>query len=140
MPAGALGGVLSIAATIAVAAALISLLLQAGRIWLAGQALLQRVGLLPAPPPRPVGMPMERIAHDLRRLRVQTVHRPGEPWARHRGIVAAYDDALGDACRALGIETDLAELAPGLDRDGERLRVEAAVERAGIDLGPRVTG
>ena len=66
------------------------------------------LGLIPPPPPAPIGMPLERIAADLRRLRVEARrHDPGMPVAKYRGIVAAYDDALLDACRALDVPTTL---------------------------------
>ena len=52
--------------------------------------------------------------------------------ARHLGVVAAYDDALLGAARALDVPTSLAELPDGIDREVERLRLEHALERAGL--------
>ena len=98
---------------------------------------LGRAGhVIPPPPPTPVGMPIERIASDLRRIRPQVrVIGKGTPMVRRRGIVAAYDDALVDACHALGVSTELDQLTDALERESERLRTEAELERAGIDLG-----
>ncbi len=95
----------------------------------------RRLHLLPTPPARPEGQPLERIAADLRRLRPQArLHPEGAAYARHRGVVAAYDEALRDACRALSVPTDLADLPEGLEREAERIRVEYALEAAGLPL------
>ena len=91
--------------------------------------------ILPPPPPTPLGMPIERISADLRRIRVRTMTQAeGLPMVQRRAILAAYDDALMDACRALGVDTDLDAMNDDLDREGERLRTEVQLERAGIDL------
>lgn len=94
------------------------------------------LGLVKPEPPVPAGMPIERIAADLRRIRVQA-RRPvtGMPMARRRAITAAYDDALLDACRALDVPTELDRISDDLERESERLRTEAELERAGVDLG-----
>lgn len=131
---GTFGGAFSILAATAATAAGIALVLHARQLAAGGLRLGRRLRLLPPAAPPPVGMPLERIARDLRRLRPQLVHPAGQPVARYRGVVAAYDDALVDACRALGIATDLPGLPPGLDRETERLRVEVELERAGVQL------
>ena len=94
------------------------------------------LGLVKPEPPVPAGMPIERIAADLRRIRVQA-RRPvtGMPMARRRAITAAYDDALLDACRAFDVPTELDRISDDLERESERLRTEAELERAGVDLG-----
>jgi hypothetical protein len=98
----------------------------------AGQALR----VLPAPPPAPEGMPIERIAADLRRIRPQARRQAsGMPMVRRRAIVAAYDEALLDACRALDVPTELGRISDARERESERLRTEAELERAGVDLG-----
>jgi hypothetical protein len=80
-------------------------------------------------------MPIERISADLRRIRVQALRQAeGMPVVQRRAILAAYDDALMDACRALGVDTDLDAMKDDLDRESERLRTEVQLERAGIDL------
>ena len=102
--------------------------------WAVAAARLLRI--LPPPPPTPLGMPIERISADLRRIRVRTMTQAeGLPMVQRRAILAAYDDALMDACRALGVDTDLGAMNDDLDREGERLRTEVELERAGIDLG-----
>jgi hypothetical protein len=96
-------------------------------------ALGRRVHLLAPAPDPPLGPPLEKIAADLRRLRPE-VHspRPGIAMARQRGIVAAYDGVLVRAATALGVTTTLTEVPEGLDREAERLRVEHALELAGL--------
>ena len=92
--------------------------------------------ILPPPPPTPLGMPIERISADLRRIRVRTMTQAeGLPMVQRRAILAAYDDALLDACRALGVHTDLEAMNDDLDRESERLRTEVQLERSGIVLG-----
>lgn len=101
--------------------------------WAAAAGRLLR--LLPPLPPVPLGMPIERIVTDLRRIRPQALApTSGMPMARRRGIIAAYDDALLDACRALGVDTALDRVTDDLERESERLRTEHELARAGIDL------
>jgi hypothetical protein len=96
--------------------------------------------LVPPVPPAPQGMPIERIASDLRRIRPEArVQASGTPMVRRRAIVAAHDEALLDACHALGVSTELGRITDELERESERLRTEAELERAGIDLGPPQT-
>jgi hypothetical protein len=92
--------------------------------------------LVPTPPAAPTGMPIERIAADLRRIRPQALMpATGTPMVRRRAIVAAYDEALLDACRALDVQTELDRITDALERESERLRTEAELERAGVELG-----
>jgi hypothetical protein len=96
----------------------------------------RRVRVVPPAAPTPAGMPIERIAADLRRIRPEARRQAaGMPMARRRAIVAAYDEALLDACRALGVPTDLDRICDALERESERLRTEAELQRAGVDLG-----
>lgn len=132
------GGVLAIVLATAIATVTLGTVLYAGEI----RGLLVRSGrllhLLPPPPPAPLGMPFERIAADLPRLRVEArEHQPGMSMAKYRGAVAAYDDALLDACRAVDVPTELGRLPDGVEREAERLRVEYELERAGINLRER---
>lgn len=91
--------------------------------------------LLPPRPLTPAGMPIERIAADLRRIRPQALAPvAGTPMARRLALVAAYDEALLDACRALGVTTELDRMTDSLERESERLRTESELERAGVDL------
>ena len=83
--------------------------------------------------PRPQGLPIERLAADLRRVNRELRELPnGTSMVRRRGTQMAYDHLLGQACEALGIEHELAALPEGLDHDLERARVEVALERAGL--------
>jgi hypothetical protein len=95
----------------------------------------RRLHVVPPAPPTPMGRPIERIAADARRLRVQLGQiQPGLPVARLAGWRQAYDDVLLEGCRALGIEDRLSDLPPGTEREAERLRVEYLLEAAGLRL------
>jgi DNA-binding transcriptional MerR regulator len=81
-------------------------------------------------------MPIERISADLRRIRARALAQAeGMPLVQRRAILAAYDDALMDACRALGVDTELDAMNDDLERESERLRTEVQLERSGIVLG-----
>ena len=102
---------------------------------------LVRVGrsmhLLKPPPPTRVGPPLERIAQDLRRLQPEARRpRDGTTHVKHRAVVAAYDDLLVDACRAVEVPTSLTSLPEGVERESERLRIEFELERAGLAIRP----
>ena len=93
----------------------------------------RRLHLLPPELATPAGPPLEKLAADLRRLRAEArAPRPGVAMARHLGVVWAYDDALIGAARALEVPTTLRELPEGMDREAERLRLEHALELAGL--------
>ena len=80
-----------------------------------------------------MGPPLERIVRDLRRLQPEARrHRQGTANVKYRSVVAAYDDLLTDACRAVEVPTSLNSLPEGLERESERLRIEFELERAGI--------
>jgi hypothetical protein len=89
---------------------------------------------------RQQGVPLEQVAANLRRLRgVLTVdaHRS----AVHQiGNRVAYDQVLIQASEMLQIEHDLAKHYAGMERNIERLRVEAELERAGVVLSDRRYG
>jgi hypothetical protein len=129
------GGLLRIVLCVVLVAAVVGGVLYSREI----AALTVRVGrflhLLPPPPPTRAGPPLERIVRDLHRLRPEA-RRPGRgtPEAKLRGVLAAYDDLLLDACRAVGVPTELASLPEGIERESERLRVEYELERAGIPI------
>ena len=134
---GPVGGVLAIAVATVVAAVAFGAVFYFGEM----VALTVRAGrllhLISPPPPAPLGMPLERIAADLRRLHGEVRRHPaGMPMAKFRGMMAAYDDALLDA-RALDLPTDLSELAEGVERESERMRLEFELEQGGDQLpGP----
>lgn len=89
----------------------------------------------PLVPQAPVGPPIERIAADLRRLGRQRAGLAGRSSLWHSAILRSYDARLHAACRELEIVEYLAELS-GIDRDIERLRVEGALQAAGLVLTP----
>jgi hypothetical protein len=107
--------------------------------WLArfvfGSARLPEVVRRRAPePPPPTRRPLEVVAADLRRLSRQLARVPaGAPMARRRGLQAAYDDVLIEAAELLEVpHTLLPGTSPGLSRDAERLRLQAALAGAGL--------
>ncbi|MDG4795792.1 hypothetical protein [Micromonospora sp. WMMD1082] len=77
--------------------------------------------------------PLEQIAADLRCLRRERADGTRRAVVWHSSVLDAYDDRLRLACRALGITEHLAELA-GVDRQIERIRVEAELDAAGLRL------
>jgi hypothetical protein len=88
---------------------------------------------------RQQGVPLEQVAANLRRLRgVLTVdaHRSVHQISNR----VAYDQVLIQASEMLQIEHDLAKRSAGMERDIERLRVEAELERAGVVLSNRRYG
>lgn len=93
----------------------------------------RRLHVLRPLPERPDGPPLETLAATLRRLRPR-VHSPapGVAVARQRGITAAYDSALVNTARALEVPTTLTDLPEGFDQAAERLRLEDALEQAGL--------
>ena len=130
---GPVGGVLAIVIATGVVALVLGMVFYSGEMIAMTVRVGRLLGFLPPPPPTPAGMPLERIAADLRRLHIDARrHQPGMSMAKYRGAMAAYDDALLDACRALDLSTDLSTLPEGVERESERLRVEYELERAGI--------
>jgi hypothetical protein len=90
--------------------------------------------------PRPLtasGPPLERIVADLHRIAgLIEALPPRAPLARRQGAILAYDDALGAACRALGVDDALRGLPFGARRDAARIGVEAELTCAGLQLAP----
>jgi len=86
-------------------------------------------------PEQPAYPPIESVAGNARRLRAELLTlAPGTPMARRLGTTRAYDDLLANACLALDVPDTLSALGPGKERDIERLRVEHALEKAGLRL------
>jgi ABC-type phosphate transport system auxiliary subunit len=86
------------------------------------------------------GVPIEQLAADLRRLRAilgTDAHRSA---AHQMGNRLAYDKLLMQVCEMLEIEHDLEGDSIGFERDIERIRVEAELERAGLILSDRRFG
>jgi len=88
---------------------------------------------------RQQGVPLEQVAANLRRLRgvlIVDAHRS----VHQIGNRVAYDQVLIQASEMLQIEHDLAKHSAGMERNIERLRVEAELERAGVVLSDRRYG
>ena len=88
---------------------------------------------------RQQGAPLEQVAANLRRLRgvlIVDAHRS----VHQIGNRVAYDQVLIQASEMLQIEHDLAKHSAGMERNIERLRVEAELERAGVVLSHRRYG
>ena len=123
---------LYLAVVTAVAATVIAMVLYAPAVVRAVRRLGVREGLV-APDPPFLPPPVERLARDLQRIRTDlSALDPHTPVARRRGLVAAYDDALADACRAMGIADVLRGVPDGMDREAARLEVEEQLVAAGL--------
>src|SRR5436305_9854645 len=90
-----------------------------------------------APQPVASGRPIEQLAADFRRLRdavASDAHRSAERQLADR---MAYDRVLVELCDMISIDHHLGAQVVGRERDLERFRLEAEIERAGINLtGP----
>ena len=78
--------------------------------------------------------PIEQLAFDLRRL--DRLRRGGLPLQSQKwraAVMYAYDERLCMACACLGVPENLRPLA-GIDRNIERVRVEGALQAAGLEL------
>lgn len=94
-----------------------------------------RRALSPVEPEPPAGPAIEDLARNLRRLRREALApAPGAPMVRRTAAMAAYDDVLLQAARALDVPDTLSTLPPGTDREAERLRVEHLLRAAGLVL------
>ncbi len=86
------------------------------------------------------GMPLERLVADLRRLRSAVGADANRSAAHQLGNRMAYDQLLMQTCAMLEIEHELREESFGFDRDIERMRVEAELERVGVTVTDRRYG
>ena len=118
-----------------------------GALWLViyhqgevGESALRAARRLHLARPEPEVLPnrsLEAIARDLRRVhRLVQVTSPGESALRRTARLAAYDDLLLQACRALDVPDLLTGVAEGRERDAERLHVEFLLAEAGLDVDP----
>lgn len=89
---------------------------------------------------RQQGIPIEQLAADLRRLRAVISTDEHRSAAHQMGNRMAYDQILIQACEMLGIDHELGQQTKGLDRDIERFRLEAELERAGVVISIRRFG
>lgn len=82
----------------------------------------------------PAGPPIEQVAADLRRLTRQRLDIANRSPVWHAAVQSAYDQRLVVACRELRVQEHLAGLS-GVDLEIERVRVEGALQRAGMPAG-----
>ncbi len=83
-----------------------------------------------------LGPSLQAVVADLRRLRRELRGGPAPTQLRRVALLAAYDDALLDACRVAGVADPPLADAADRDRAFARLLTEAALEEAGIALDP----
>jgi hypothetical protein len=89
---------------------------------------------------RQQGVPLERLVSDLRRLRAAVGSDTNRSAAHQLGNLMAYDQLLIQTCEMLQIEHELAIDTKGLERDIERIRIEADLERVGVMVTDRRYG
>lgn len=89
---------------------------------------------------RQQGASLERLVGDLRRLRLAVSTDEHRSAAHQLGNRLAYDRVLMQVCAMLEIEHELDADTSGLDRDIERMRVEADLEHAGVTLSAKCYG
>jgi hypothetical protein len=80
------------------------------------------------------GRPVEQLAADLRRLRLAVATDQRRSATHQLANRVAYDQLLMQACQMLNVPHELTNNTAGPQRDIERIRVEAELERAGIVL------
>lgn len=80
------------------------------------------------------GRPIEQLAADLRRLRADLEHDEHRSATHQIGSRLAYDGLLIEACAMLGVGHELDHPTGGMVREIERVRVEAALQSAGLVL------
>ena len=103
--------------------------------WLADAALPWLGRRLRRHDPQPACRPIQEIASSIQRLGGEYYGgHPGRSWVKSEALRRAYDDALAEGCTALQVDSDLLALAPGTERDAERLRVEHLLASAGLVL------
>ena len=78
------------------------------------------------------GVPIEQVAANLRRLRAAVACDANRSAAHQMGNRLAYDRVLAQACDMLDVPHDLDKESSGFERDIERFRLEAELERAGV--------
>lgn len=106
-----------------------------------GEAISRLWHRLRPPQPTPAGLPIEDIAASLRRLQrwldayADSQPIPGKA-TKVTAVAMAYDRVLVDACHALDLPEAL-DGTEGLDREAERLRMQAALTDAGFVLAGR---
>jgi len=114
---------------------LLWLMLHAGPIVRLGRRSVSRLRVARTPL-RLSGPPLEQTAADIRRIAAGIETMPAHsPLAQRHGALLAYDDALAEACRALGVEQRLNGMPLGAARHAERLRIECELQYEGLVIG-----
>lgn len=80
------------------------------------------------------GIPIEQLGSDLRRLRELIQHADHGSATQQSALRQAYDAVLVDTCSMLDVRHELDRPTGGMERDIERVRVEALLECRGIVL------
>ncbi len=86
------------------------------------------------------GMPLEQVVADLRRLRLVVGDDQRRSAAHQMGNRLAYDRLLAQTCDMLEVHHDLTTDSTGMERDIERIRIEAELERVGVRVTDRRFG
>ncbi len=86
------------------------------------------------------GLPLEQVIADLRRLRVVVGADESRSATQQLGTRLAYDRLLAQTCDMLEVHHDLGTECVGMEREIERLRVEAELERVGVRVTDRRFG
>jgi hypothetical protein len=89
---------------------------------------------------RQAGLPLEDVVANLRRLRVAVGDDARRSAAHQMGNRLAYDRLLAQACEMLEIQHELSRETTGIERDIERVRIEAELEGAGVYVTDRHFG
>lgn len=89
---------------------------------------------------RQAGLPLEDVVANLRRLRLVVGEDAGRSAAHQMGNRLAYDRLLAQACEMLDIQHELGSETGGMERDIERVRIEAELEGAGVYVTDRHFG
>lgn len=89
---------------------------------------------------RQQGVPIEQVAANLRRLRTVVASDAHRSAAHQMGNRLAYDRVLAQACDMLDVVHDLDQNSSGFERDIERFRLEAELERVGVVISARRFG
>jgi hypothetical protein len=89
---------------------------------------------------RQAGLPLEDVVANLRRLRVAVGGDASRSAAHQMGNRLAYDRLLAQACEMLDIQHELSAETAGMERDIERVRIEAELEGAGVYVTNRHFG
>jgi hypothetical protein len=89
---------------------------------------------------RQQGVPLERLVADLRRLRTAVGTDANRSAAHQLGNRMAYDQLLIQTCEMLELEHELGGDTQGFERDIERIRIEADLERVGVMVTDRRYG